>query len=106
MMAIIKYEAERKTGPYLPVRQRLFNRNFPMRAFQALPLACLVMPMPSHSQTPAPDLTDEERALCRPVASRLCFFKIGRAEALRQCLRDNRADLSLPCLSLLESRGN
>jgi hypothetical protein len=77
-----------------------------MRALQALLLACLVMPQPTYSQTPAPDLTAEERALCRPDAIRLCFFKIGRAEALRQCLRDNRAQLSAPCLSLLESRGN
>jgi hypothetical protein len=77
-----------------------------MRAFQALLLACLVMPLPVSGQTPAADLTAEERALCRPDAIRLCFFKIGRAEALRQCLRDNRAELSPPCLALLESRGN
>lgn len=77
-----------------------------MRATSALLLACLVMPLPVYSQTPAPDLTAAERALCRPDAIRLCFFKLGRAEALRQCLRNNRADLSPPCLALLESRGN
>jgi hypothetical protein len=77
-----------------------------MRAFQALLLACLMLPNATLGQTPAPDLTAQERALCRPDAIRLCFFKIGRAEALRQCLRDNRAKLSPPCLSLLESRGN
>jgi hypothetical protein len=77
-----------------------------MRAVQALLLACLALPNPTYSQTPAPDLTAEERALCRPDAIRLCFFKIGRAEALRQCLRDNRNQLSAPCQGLLASRGN
>jgi hypothetical protein len=82
------------------------QQELPMRAIQALLLACLVLPHQTFAQTPAPDLTAEERALCRPDAIRLCFFKIGRAEALRQCLRDNRAELSAPCLSLLEQRGN
>jgi hypothetical protein len=77
-----------------------------MRAVLALLLACLVMPQQTLAQTPAPDLTAEERALCRPDAIRLCFFKLGRAEALRQCLRNNRAQLSPPCLSLLISKGN
>jgi hypothetical protein len=78
-----------------------------MRAFQALLLACLIMPaLPAISQTPAPDLTAEEQALCRPDAIRFCFFKIGRAEALRQCLRDHRDELSAPCQGLLASRGN
>ena len=77
-----------------------------MRAFQALLLACLVLPHPAISQTPAPDLTAEEQALCRPDAIRLCFWRIGRAEALRACLRENRDKLSAPCLALLQSRGN
>jgi hypothetical protein len=62
--------------------------------------------LPAISQTPDPDLTAEEQTLCRPDAIRFCFFKIGRAEALRQCLRDHRAELSLPCQGLLASRGN
>ncbi len=77
-----------------------------MRAFQALFLACLVMPIPTLAQTPTPALTAEERALCRPDAIRLCFIKIGRSEELRKCLRNNRAELSPPCLALLQSRGN
>ncbi len=78
-----------------------------MRAFQALVLACLLMPpLPAFSQTPAPELTAEERSLCHPDAIRFCFFKIGRAEALRQCLRDHRAALSAPCQGLLATRGN
>lgn len=77
-----------------------------MRAIQALLSACLVLPGPTFGQPAAPDLTAEERALCRPDAIRLCFFKIGRAAALRQCLRDNRAQLSAPCLTLLQSGGN
>lgn len=78
-----------------------------MRAFQALVFACLFMPaLPAISQTPAPELTAEEQAVCRPDAIRFCFFKIARAEALRQCLRDNRAALSAPCQGLLAARGN
>jgi hypothetical protein len=78
-----------------------------MRAFQALLLACLVMPaLPAVSRTTASGLTAEEQALCRPDAIRFCFFKIGRAEALRRCLRDNRTQLSAPCQGLLASRGN
>ncbi len=67
-------------------------------------LAFLCLALPALAQTP--ELTDTERALCRPDAIRLCLFKLGDAEALRQCLRDNREDLSTPCLDLLKSRGN
>jgi hypothetical protein len=78
-----------------------------MHAFQAILLACLLLPaIPAFSQTPAPELTAEEQALCRPDAIKFCFFKIGRADALRQCLRDNRERLSSPCQGLLASRGN
>jgi hypothetical protein len=77
-----------------------------MRVFPALLLACLVMPMPVYCQTSTPDLTAEARAFCRPDAIRLCVVNLGRAEALRQCLRDNRAELPPHCLSLLKSRGN
>ncbi len=78
-----------------------------MPAFQAILLACLVMPaFPAFSQTNAPELTAEEQALCRPDAIKFCFFRIGRAEALRQCLRDHREQLSAPCQGLLASRGN
>ena len=76
-----------------------------MRAFRALLFVCLMLPHSAISQTPAADLTAEEQALCRPDAIRLCFWRIGRAEALRACLRDNRDKLSAPCLALLQSRG-
>jgi hypothetical protein len=78
-----------------------------MRAVLAVPLACLVMPVfPTLSQTPAPEPTAEEQAQCRPDAIKFCFFKIGRAEALRQCLRNYREKLSAPCQGLMASRGN
>lgn len=75
-----------------------------MGAFWALP--CLVLlssALPALAQS---DLTDQERAMCRPDAIRFCLFKLGDADSLRQCLRDNREDLSQPCLDLLKSRGN
>jgi hypothetical protein len=75
-----------------------------MHAFRAIICACLLMSQPVFSQTAA--LTAEERALCRPDALKFCFFKIGQAEDLRQCLQDNRADLSAACQGLLAKRGN
>lgn len=73
-----------------------------MRAFWAI--ACLCLASPAWGQ--GLELSDKERFLCRPDALRYCLFKLGDAEALRQCLRDNRDNLSAPCLDLLESRGN
>ncbi len=77
-----------------------------MRAFWAIALLCLVVPATTFAQTTDPALTVQERALCRPDALRLCLFKLGNAGALRQCLRDNRDNLSAPCLDLLKTRGN
>jgi hypothetical protein len=77
-----------------------------MRAFQAIVLARLFLAGTDQGQSPAPELTAEERALCHADAIKFYFFKIGRAEALRQCLRDNRENLSAPCAGLLASRGN
>jgi hypothetical protein len=57
------------------------------------------------AQQPAPEVTAEEEAACRPDAIRLCFFSIPNAESLRACLRENKADLSKPCRALITSRG-
>ena len=73
-----------------------------MRALWTIILLCLAVP--AHSQPKGP--SDQERALCRPDAVRFCLFKVGDADALRQCLRDNREKLSAPCRGLLKSRGN
>lgn len=60
----------------------------------------------AYAQTPAPQITAEEQALCRPDAIRLCFFKLANADALRACLRSKKPALSAPCRALIEKRGN
>jgi hypothetical protein len=58
------------------------------------------------SQQPSRDLTAQEQTVCRSDAIRFCFFRITNADALRSCLRSNKANLSTPCQNLITSRGN
>jgi hypothetical protein len=62
--------------------------------------------VPAFAQTPSPQIIGSEMAACRGDAIRLCFFNIAQADALRACLRRNKSNLSVPCRSLIESRGN
>jgi hypothetical protein len=75
---------------------------FTMRTLRAIAFLCLAVP----AQSQARELSEQERALCRPDVVRYCLFKLGDADALRQCLRDNREKLSTACRGLLKSRGN
>ena len=80
-----------------------------MRHFLRLTFACLTAFAPinaANAKQPAAELTSQEQALCRSDAIRFCFTKIGRAEAMRTCLRDKKAKLSASCRGLIESRGN
>jgi hypothetical protein len=58
------------------------------------------------AQTASAQISGSEMSACRSDAIRLCFFNVAQAEALRACLRRNKLNLSVPCRSLIESRGN
>jgi hypothetical protein len=60
----------------------------------------------AYAQRPSKDLSSTEQAACRSDAIRLCFFSIANADALKDCLRGKKPDLSASCRKLLESRGN
>jgi hypothetical protein len=58
------------------------------------------------AQAPSAQISGSEMSACRSDAIRLCFFNVAQADALRACLRRNKPNLSVPCRSLIESRGN
>jgi hypothetical protein len=88
------------------LRGHFYGTDLTMRLFGALALITLAVPAPAQAQAQAKAVTAQEQTACRTDALRFCLFKLGDADALRQCLRDNRANLSTPCLALLKSRGN
>ena len=49
--------------------------------------------------------TMQEKMACRADAESLCSQFIGHPPQMRACLKQNKANLSVPCRQVVEARG-
>ena len=73
------------------------------RSSTLLALALLIAGASQAMAAPGP--TMQEKMACRADAESLCSQFIGHPPQMRACLKQNKANLSVPCRQVVEARG-
>ncbi len=69
----------------------------------AISLALVIAGMSTASAQSGP--TPQEKMACRSDAEALCAEHIGKPAEMNACLRENKAQLSVPCRKVVEAHG-
>ena len=69
----------------------------------AISLALVIAGMSAASAQSGP--TPQEKMACRSDAEALCAEHIGKPAEMNACLRENKAQLSVPCRKVVEAHG-
>jgi len=69
----------------------------------AVSLALVIAGMSAASAQSGP--TPQEKMACRSDAEALCAEHIGKPAEMNACLRENKAQLSVPCRKVVEAHG-